>query len=227
MAKNIKLNATKRIAHGSGEARRVRRAGGIPAALSRLSRETDTIQLDAHEYMMAMRNEVSDQVLVELALDGASIHALLREVQRDVITGAPIHADFSEVDMSKKIRAAAMLHLVGEPEGVRNQGGVLSQTTHEIQIECLPTDLVESFDVDVSDLKLGDSITVADLKLGDAYTILTHGDTPIASVSEVKEEEEPAPAAEGEEPAAPEVLAKGKKEEEPAPDAKADAKAKK
>ena len=120
-----------------------------------------------------------------------------------------------------------MIHLFGEPEGVRNQGGVLSQATHEIQSECLPTDLVESFDVDVTDLKIGDSITVADLKLGDAYTILTHGDTPIASVSEVKEEEEPAPAAEGEEPAAPEVLSKGKKEEEPAPDAKADAKAKK
>ena len=216
MGNTIKLNATARAANGSGEARRVRRAGAIPAVLSRLSRETETIQLDAHEYMMAMRHEASDQVLVQLVLGDQTVHALLREVQRDVITGAPIHADFSEVDMSKKIRAAAMLHLVGEPEGVRNQGGVLSQTTHEIQIECLPTDLVESFDVDVSDLKLGD-----------AYTILTHGDTPIASVSEVKEEEEPAPAAEGEEPAAPEVLSKGKKEEEPAPDAKADAKAKK
>ena len=226
MGNTIKLTATARAANGSGEARRVRRAGAIPAVLSRLSRETETIQLDAHEYMMAMRHEASDQVLVQLVIGGQTVHALLREVQRDVITGAPIHADFSEVDMSKKIRAAAMLHLVGEPEGVRNQGGVLSQTTHEIQIECLPTDLVESFDVDVSDLKLGDSITVADLKLGDAYTVLTHGDAPIASVSEVKEEEEPAPA-EGEEPAAPEVLSKGKKEEEPAPDAKADAKAKK
>lgn len=227
MGNTIKLNATARAANGSGEARRVRRAGAIPAVLSRLSRETETIQLDAHEYMMAMRHEASDQVLVQLVIGGQTVHALLREVQRDVITGAPIHADFSEVDMTKKIRASAMLHLVGEPEGVRNQGGVLSQITHEIQIECLPTDLVESFDVDVTDLKLGDSITVADLKLGDAYTILTHGDTPIASVSEVKEEEEPAPAAEGEEPAAPEVLSKGKKEEEPAPDAKADAKAKK
>ena len=227
MGNTIKLNATARAANGSGEARRVRRAGAIPAVLSRLSRETETIQLDAHEYMMAMRHEASDQVLVQLVIGGQTVHALLREVQRDVITGAPIHADFSEVDMSKKIRAAAMIHLVGEPEGVRNQGGVLSQATHEIQIECLPTDLVESFDVDVAGLKLGDSITVADLRLGDAYTILAHGDTQVASVSAVKEEEEPAPAAEGAEPAAPEVLSKGKKEEEPAPDAKADAKAKK
>ena len=136
MAKNIKLNATKRVAHGSGEARRVRRAGGIPAALSRLSRETDTIQLNAHEYMMAMRNEVSDQVLVELALDGANIHALLREVQRDVMTGEPIHADFSEVDMNKKIRASVLVRLSGEPVGVAVGGGILSQATHDLPVRC-------------------------------------------------------------------------------------------
>ena len=221
MANTIKLKAEARTAHGSGEARRVRRAGAIPAALSRLSSGTQTIQLDAHEYMMAMRHEASDQVLVQLEVGGETIHALLREVQRDVIDGSPIHADFSEVDMSKKIRASAAIRLVGEPDGVRNQGGVLAQATHEIQIECLPTDLVESFDVDVTDLKVGDSITIADLKLGDAYTILTHGDTPIASVSTVKEEVVATPA-EGEEPAAPEVLSKGKKEEEaPAADAPA------
>ena len=220
MANTIKLNATLRAANGSGEARRVRRAGAIPAALMRLSRETQTIQINAHEYMMAMRNEASDQVLVQLALGGEELHALLREVQRDVIDGSPIHADFSEVDMSKKIRATAMIRLVGDPDGVRNQGGILSQATHEITIECLPTDLVESFDVDVTNLKLNESITVADLKLGAAYTILTHAETQIAAVTEVKEEEA-APAAEGE-AAAPEVLSKGKKEEEaPAADAKA------
>ena len=219
MANTIKLNATLRAANGSGEARRVRRAGAIPAALMRLSRETQTIQINAHEYMMAMRNEASDQVLVQLVIDGKELHALLREVQRDVIDGTPIHADFSEVDMSKKIRATAMIRLVGDPDGVRNQGGILSQPTHEIMIECLPTDLVESFDVDVTELKLNESITVADLKLGAAYMILTHAETQIAAVTEVKEEE--APAAEGE-PAAPEVLSKGKKEEDaPAADAKA------
>lgn len=220
MANTIKLNATLRAANGSGEARRVRRAGAIPAALMRLSRETQTIQINAHEYMMAMRNEASDQVLVQLILGGEELHALLREVQRDVIDGSPIHADFSEVDMSKKIRTTAMIRLVGDPDGVRNQGGILAQATHEITIECLPTDLVESFDVDVTNLKLNESITVADLKLGAAYTILTHAETQIAAVTEVKEEEA-APAAEGE-AAAPEVLSKGKKEEEaPAADAKA------
>lgn len=212
MANTIRLTATKRVANGSGEARRVRRSGGIPAALTRLDHTTATLRIDAHAFAMATRGEASEQILVELALEDGLVHALLRETQRDVIDGSPIHLDFSEVDMSRKIRATVRLVLVGEPDGVRNQGGILTQTTHEIEVECLPADLVESVDVDVSALKIGDAITVAEVKLGDAFTVLTHGETAVAAVSAVKEEEEPAPA-EGEEPAAPEVLSKGKKDE--------------
>lgn len=211
MANTIKLIATKRVANGSGEARRVRRAGAIPAALTRLTRETDTIQLNAHDYMMAMRNEASEQVLVDLELDGVVIPAILREVQHDVISGEPTHADFAEVDMNRKIRANVTLHLVGDPEGVRNQGGVLSQSLHEITVECLPSKLVESFDIDVTGLKLNADITVGELNLGSDYLVLTAADSAVASVTAVAEE---AAAAEGDAQAAPEVLAKGKKEED-------------
>lgn len=223
MANTIKFNATVRVANGSGEARRVRRAGGIPAALTRLDHSCETLRLDAHEFAMAIRNEASDQILGELVVDGKPVHALVREIQRDVIDGSPIHVDFSEIDMTRKIRANIRIVLVGEPDGVRNQGGVLTQMTHAIEVECLPSELVESVELDISALKLDETITVADIKLADGIVVLTHADTPVAGVSAVKEEEE-APAAEGEEPAAPEVLSKGKKEE---PEAEADAKAKK
>lgn len=223
MANTIKFNATKRVANGSGEARRVRRAGGIPAALTRLDHSTDTLRLDAHEFVMSTRGEASDQILGELVIDGASVHAIVREIQRDVIDGSPIHVDFSEIDMTRKIRATVRLVLVGEADGVRNQGGVLTQMTHGIEVECLPSALVESLDVDVEALKMDEVVTVADLKLPEGIVVLTHGETPVAGVSAVKEEEA-APAEEGAEPAAPEVLSKGKKED---PDAAADAKAKK
>jgi large subunit ribosomal protein L25 len=218
MANTIRFNATKRVANGSGEARRVRRAGGIPAALTRLDHTTETLRLDAHEFVMATRNEASDQILGELAIDGAPIHVIVREIQRDVIDGSPIHVDFSEIDMTRKIRANVRIVLVGEPDGVRNQGGVLTQMTHEVEVECLPAALVESIDVDVTELKLDETITVANLKFAEGIDVLTHADTPVAGVSAVKEEEEPAPAEEGAEPAAPEVLSKGKKED---PDAAA------
>lgn len=224
MANTIKFNATKRVANGSGEARRVRRAGGIPAALTRLDHTTETLRLDAHEFVMATRGEASDQILGELSIDGATIHAIVREIQRDVIDGSPIHVDFSEIDMTRKIRANIQLVLVGEPDGVRNQGGVLTQMTHEIEVECLPSALVESVDIDIEALKLDEVITVADIKLPEGISVLTHGETPVAGVSAVKEEEE-APAAEDAEPAAPEVLSKGKKEDPDA--ASGDAKGKK
>ncbi len=217
MANTIKFNATKRVAKGSGEARRVRRAGGLPAAITRLDHTTEVLRLDAHEFVMATRNEAGEQILGELTVDGETIHALVREIQHDVIDGTPTHVDFSEIDMTRKIRAAVRIVLVGEPDGVRNQGGILSQMTHEIEVECLPTALVEAIDVDVAGLKLYETLTVADIKLPEGFLLLTHGDTPVAGVSAVKEEEE-APAAEGEEPAAPEVLSKGKKEDPEAAD---------
>lgn len=208
MSNTIQLTATKRVAKGSGEARRVRREGGLPAALTRLNHDTETLKLNTHEFVMAMRSEANEQVLVELNLDGVSVHAFLREIQRDVIDGTPIHVDFSEVDMSKKIRAGVRIILMGEPDGVRNQGGVLMHTTHEIEVECLPTKLIETFEVNIDALKLGETLTVADLKLGEDYLVLTQGATPVAAVVEVKED---APAAEG--GATPEVMSKGKKEE--------------
>ncbi len=202
MANDIKFNATKRVANGSGEARRIRREGGLPAAITRLDRTTETLKLDTHEYMMGMRGIANEKILVELNLDGAQVHALIREVQRDVIDSTPTHIDFTEVDMNKKLRSTVRLVLFGEPDGVRNQGGILTQSAHSMVVECLPTKLIEKYEINVENLKAGEIITVGDLNLGDDYVILTQAATPIAICT--KGEEEAAPAA----AAAP---AKGKK----------------
>lgn len=182
MANEIKIQATTRNAKGSGEARRVRRTGRIPAALTLLSRSTETLQIDAHDFMMVTRGQSSEQVLVLLDVEGRPVNALLREIQRDVITGNPIHVDFGEVDMTKKMRVSVTIKLVGEAEGVRTEGGVMTQMSHDVVIECLPADFVESFSVDVSAMKLGSSLTVADLTLGDRYTVITRGDVAVAAV---------------------------------------------
>lgn len=182
MSKQIKIQATARKAHGSGEARRVRRTGQIPAALTLLSRGTETLQVNEHDFMMAMRGQEGEQVVVVLEVEGRPFNALLREVQRDVISSRPIHVDFGELDMTRKMRAAVRIKLVGEPEGVRTEGGVLTQMLHEIVIECLPGDFVESVAVDVSTLKLGGSIMVGDLRLGEAVNLVTHGGIAVAAV---------------------------------------------
>jgi len=213
----IRLNAELRDAseQGSRPAGRLRRAGLIPGAVSRIGGGTSLVKFDAHTFIMALRHHASEHVLVTLLLDDQAVPALIREVQRHVLTGKPIHVDFGEISLTKRIRVSIPIHLMGEPEGVRLGGCVLEQTLRAVEVDCLPTDMVERFEVDVSALKQAQSLFVRDLLLGDKYTVTTQRDLPVASVVSVAAEET-ATTAEGEASAAsasPEVIAKGKKEE--------------
>ncbi|MGI6495807.1 MAG: 50S ribosomal protein L25 [Kiritimatiellia bacterium] len=219
----IKLKAEERVGTGSGPARRLRRGGTLPGVLSRIGGGTTAIQLDEHEFEQTMRREAATNPLVTLDLGGSPVTTLLREVQHDVMTGKAIHADFSEVSLAERLRVTIGIRLVGEPEGVRVGGGVLEQTLREVTVECLPTDIVESFDVDVNHLAVGQSLFVRDLAPGDKYVITTRGDIAVATVAQPDaEEEEGAEGAEGAEGESnePEVIAKGKKEEADADDKK-------
>ncbi len=212
MTDEIVLKATVRTERRSNGAGRLRRAGFIPGVISRLKGDATLIQLDAHAYMMTMRKHHADQLLVSVDLDGTTIPALIREVQHHVISGNAIHVDLGEIDLTKTVRVDTPIRLIGEADGVKNGGGVLEQATRMIHVDCLPKDIVEEFDVDVSALKIGDTLTVANLDLGPKYHITTPKDTLIATVV-AADEEEAAPA----EAAAPEVIAKGKTDAAAAP----------
>lgn len=208
----IKLKAEPRTEQGSVAVGRLRRAGSIPAAVNRIGGDTTLVKLNTHAFVIMLRHHASEQMLVTLDLDGQEIPALMREVQYDVMTGHPIHVDFGEISLSKKIRVAIPLHLAGEPEGVKLGGGILQQMLRSVEVECLPTDIVETFTVDISALKVGQSMFTRELKLGDAYTVITGKDAVVASVAAPEEEAVAAPA-EGVAAVTPEVITKGKKEE--------------
>lgn len=234
MANQIKIKAEPRVAQGSGAARRLRRSGFVPAALNRIGGATVPLQLDAHAFGLTLHHLVSEHVLVTIELGDENVAAMLREVQHDVLDGHAIHADFGEVDMTRKLRTSIPLKLVGEPEGVRTEGGVMTQALREVVVECLPADIVESFSIDVSALKLGEALAAGSLKLGDKYELVTHADVVVATVVAVAAEEVTeaaategaAAAAPGAAGAQPEVIAKGKKEEEGAEAEKASPKKK-
>lgn len=210
----IKIKVETRTEHGSGAAGRLRRAGSVPAAVNRIEGGTTLVKLDAHAFTFMLRQHASKQMLVTLELDGKDIPSLMREVQYDVMTGAPIHVDFGEVSLSKKIRVSIPVRLTGEPEGVKLDGGILEQMIRTIDVECLPTDMVEAFDADVSGLKLNQTLFVRDLKIGDQYILITGKNVALANVAAPEEEEATASSeAATAESAAPEVIAKGKKEE--------------
>jgi large subunit ribosomal protein L25 len=202
-----------RTEQGSNAAGRLRRAGCVPAAVNRIEGGTTLVKFDAHAFKAMLRHHTSEHVLVTLELDGKDVPTLMREVQYNVMTNDPIHADFGEVSLTKKLRVSIPVRLFGEPEGVKVGGGILQQSIREIDVDCLPTDIVEHFDADVSGLALDQSLFVRDLNLGDKYTIITAKDVPVATVVAAAAEEVVA-TAEGEAAAgAPEVVAKGKKEE--------------
>ena len=221
----IKIKAEARTEQGTGAVRRLRRAGMIPGSVMKMKKGgTELIKLPEHDFMMAMRGRTGKQLLVTLDMNGTEVPALLRELQNDVLKGTPIHVDFSEVSLSEKVRITVPLYLVGEAKGVKIGGGVLEQVLRTVDIDCLPTDIPEKFDVDVSALDLDQTMFVRDLKLDAKYTVVTRGELAVAVVK--APDEVPAagaaaaPAADAA-AATPEVIKKGKEEEAAAGDAKA------
>ena len=219
MVKENKLVVESRTAIGSASARRLRRDGKIPGIINNDKGQATPIQLRGHEFEMLLRHQRSENILFDLVVDASEPRkVLLKEVQHNPMSGAIRHVDFVEISMTNKMRVRIPLVLLGEPVGVMQEGGILEHVTRELEVDCLPADLVETIEVDVAALKLGESVRVRDLKVSAKLTVVTPPDVAVAKVSEPrKEEEEVKPeeaAAEGAEGAEPEVIGKKKEEGE-------------
>ncbi|MGN0852095.1 MAG: 50S ribosomal protein L25 [Kiritimatiellia bacterium] len=211
----IKIKAEVRTEQGTGAVRRLRRAGFVPASVMSMDGSgTKLIKFDAHEFMMAMRGRSGKQLLVTLDMNGSEMPALLREMQNDVLAGTPIHVDFSEVSLSQKVRITVPMRLVGEAVGVKLGGGVLEQVLRNVVVECLPEDIVEKFDIDVSKLGLDQTIFVKDLQLGEKFSVISRGELAVAVVKAPDGADTAAAgAAAADKEKAPDVIKKGKEEE--------------
>jgi large subunit ribosomal protein L25 len=195
----VVLSARNRTGKGSAEARRIRRQGRIPAVLYGRSGVSVTIDLDGREFSGQVRN-ISESTIVKVEVEGKTYEAFVKDTQRSIVEGSILHVDFYEVESGVALRARVSLHLVGNPVGVR-EGGVLESPLHEVEVECLPKDLPERLEVDISELKVNQSIHVRDLKLGEGVRLVSNEDQVVALVKYAKEESA-APAAEEAEPAA-------------------------
>jgi len=219
----IKIKAEERAEKGTGAVRRLRRTGKIPGSVMLMNKGgVKLVKFDAHEFMLGLRGHSSKQLLVTLDIAGGEMSALMREMQNDVVAGTPIHVDFSEVSLSEKVRVTVPMYLVGEAVGVKLGGGVLEQVLRSVEVECLPTDIVEKVNVDVSKLGLDQTLFVRDLQLGDKLTVVTRGELAVAVVKAPEGADTAQPGAA--QAAQPEVVKKGKDEEAKADDKKADAK---
>lgn len=213
MAETITIQAERREHTGKGAARKLRQAGQVPAVIYGSGRAAEALsvpRIDLDKYAGALRGST----LVELALGGQMVSAVVREIQRHPIRKTITHVDFYEIHAGEKISLDVPVALVGSPDGVRNQGGVLEQFIRELEIEVLPKDIPERIEVDVTALRVHGSIHVRDLDVPNAE-ILTDPNRTVCTVVPPRVEEEPtAAAAEEEEGVEPELIRKRPEEEE-------------
>ena len=214
------LEAIQRDTFGKNEARRLRREGKVPAVLyGGDSKGATPIAVEPRALLKILHSESGQNTLIALKLAGASdTRVLVKDFQVDPVTHHVLHADFYRVAMDKLIQVTIPVTVHGEPKGVKQQGGILEFIRREIVIECLPGDIPEHVDIDVSELMLHQGIRVRDIATDPKWTPVTEGDAMLVHVIMPKAEEAPTPettaAAVTATPAEPEVIKKGKKEEE-------------
>lgn len=180
---DAKLIVSSRELKGSANARRMRRSGVIPGVIYKAGSEAREISLPQHEFEQMLRHHAGDQLMVNIAVDGKDGSVLLKDVQYDALTGNVTHVDFMEVSMTKRLKVQISIELVGEAEGVKTQGGVLDHSLYSVEVSCLPGDILEKIEVDVSDLKIGDVMTVKDIEIDTSkYEILEDEEATVASV---------------------------------------------
>ncbi len=227
------LDAVERSERGKNEARRLRASGKIPAVVYGVREGGKAIAVDPKILARILRTEQGANTLIALNLPGAGdARVLVKEYQLDPITHDLLHADFYRVAMDKLIRVQVTVVALGEPKGVKQQGGVLDIVHRQIELECLPADIPTHIEVDVTEMMVGQSIRVRDVATNPKWKALSDPETMLMHVIIPKVEEAPATpeAAAGAVAATaePEVIKKGKKEEaeaaEAAPAAKKDKK---
>ena len=214
------LEATVRTTIGKNEARRTRREGKVPATVYGASsaggnRDAVSISVEPKALLKILHSEAGANTLISLKLDGVDTKVLVKDFQLDPITHQVLHADFYRVAMDRMIEVTIPILIKGEPKGVKLQGGILEFVRREIQIECLPSDIPEHVDVDVTELMVGQGIRLRDVATNPKWQLLTDGDAMLVHVILAKAEEAaaatveatPTPTAE------PEVIKKGKKDE--------------
>src|SRR5712692_117305 len=222
MTKDITINASSREGVGKGPTRRLRAQGMIPAAVYGEGGDAVAVAVSAKEIATILRSGTGHNTIFKLALpqsDGEPANVIIKEYQVDPVKGRLLHADLLRLSMTTITRVSVSVETIGEPPGVKTEGGILELQLRDIEVECLPGDIPEHLKVDVSNLQIGDHVIVAVLiydrekvkLLVDEHQIFTGVLAP-----RMVEEVAPAVAPEGEEAAAaePEVIKKGKTEEE-------------
>lgn len=182
------LNVTARAQTGRSASRRVRKANQIPAILYGKHTSPETLAVDAPEFVRLLKSAAGRALLIQLnrkdASDKTKALSFIQEIQRDPITDKFLHVDLQEVKADEKLEIQVPIQIVGESYGVKSQSGVLEISTHTLRVRCFPKDLPPVIEVDVTELKVGETLKVGTLKSIDGVEFLDVKGQPVVSIVE-------------------------------------------
>lgn len=182
----IKLEAQVREATGKGVARKLRSSGLLPAVIYGKVHEPQPLVVDPQD----LKNKLAGNAIFDLNIEGHGRQtAMVKEIQKDPITGELKHVDFLHISMDEKIIVSVPVILIGDAPGIK-EGGVLQQLLREIEVECLPLEIPEGIEVDISNLEIGNSLSVNDVEVTEGVDVITSLDEVIVTIALPTEAEE-------------------------------------
>lgn len=212
MLQNITVNSALRSETGKGANRQLRRDGKIPAVLYGPKTKSVSLSVNPKDIFRILHSQSGENTIFLLSIpERESVNCLMKEYQLEPITHHLLHVDFYEVAMDKTLEVDVAVVTRGEAYGVKTEGGLLDIVMRELRVECLPADIPEHIEVDVTNMKIGDHVRVRDLAVSDKVKILNDPETVVLAVEHPRAEETPVAAAEVTEvETEPEVIKKGK-----------------
>ncbi|MCC5788109.1 MAG: 50S ribosomal protein L25 [Opitutales bacterium] len=182
---NLKINASPRSEMGRRSSRRLRGEGHIPAVVyGKKEEEPRSLQIKTSDFRGILNATKGAAALIELQEGDRKTLTVVQEIQHHPVKDLILHVDFHEVSAKEEMETQVVVHINGEAFGVKNEGGVMETVLHELTIRCLPKDLPEFIEVDVSDLKIGGAIHIKDLPEIPGVTLMGDDDQVIVSCSE-------------------------------------------
>jgi large subunit ribosomal protein L25 len=211
----IIMEAQVRDEIGKGKLKIVRGQGFIPAVVYSEGKPAISIKLSRHDFLYLIHHHQLENAIISLKIKDDKKKpvrsCMIKEMQNDPVKGDIVHLDLSEISLTKALKVNVPVATSGESLGVKQDGGAIEHIMWEIEIECLPTEIPKNIEVDISALKIGDSIHVKDIKFPANLKVLSDPDAVVLSIASPMKEEVVAPV-EGEEMKEPEVIKEKKPE---------------
>lgn len=212
----VSLAATPRTERGTGVARKLRQTGKVPAVIYGHGRDPQSLAIDTREVERLLGGISAASTVIELTFDGRTARTLIREIQRHPVKRNIIHLDFQELVAGEKVTVSVPLRFTGVADGVRNGGGILEETMHQVHLRLDPASIPDHIDVDVTNLTIGHSIHIRELSVPQGVTVLDDANATVCVCTAPKAVVETPVSTEAIEavPAEPELIRKPKGEEE-------------